>query len=93
MKIAINVCYGGFGIPDYMREQLPPDFNEYGWNRNQRTNDKLISLIESEGGIVKDGCSEVVITEIPDEATDWMINYYDGVESIIYVLDGKLHRA
>lgn len=91
MKIAINVCYGGFDIPRRIREQLPHDFNEF--DLNHRTNDKLISLIESEGGVVKDDFSEVVITEIPDEATDWMINDYDGLERIIYVLDGKLHGA
>ena len=91
MKIAINVCYGGFGIPRRIREQLPPDFNNF--DRIHRTNDKLISLIENEGGVVKNNFSEVIITDIPDEATDWMINDHDGVESIIYVLDGKLHRA
>ena len=38
-------------------------------------------------------CAELEVVEIPDGATDYYLNEYDGMESIIYVLDGKLHWA
>ena len=28
---------------------------------------------------------------IPDNATDWDIEDYDGNETLIYVVDGKIH--
>ena len=34
----------------------------------------------------------LVVKEIPDNATDYMITEYDGAEGIIYVVDGKLEE-
>jgi len=34
----------------------------------------------------------VQVVEIPDTTTDWEINNYDGMESVIYVVDGLLHH-
>lgn len=33
----------------------------------------------------------LIVVEIPDESTDYYIEDYDGVESVIYVVDGKIH--
>lgn len=32
------------------------------------------------------------IVEIPDNVTDWEISEYDGWESVVYVLDGKIYH-
>lgn len=33
------------------------------------------------------------IAEIPDEAMDWKLDEYDGLESVTYVVDGKIYHA
>lgn len=55
-----------------------------------RYNQTLISMIE-EGYDCSGSFSKLRVVEIPDEATDYMINEYDGSENVIYVLNGKLH--
>ena len=69
--------------------------NWYGWEKWLRTNDILVSLVTISNARVRQSDGEptgLVILDIPDEATDWMIVDYDGAERIIYVLDGKLHE-
>lgn len=86
MKLVINNCYGGFRVERSIA-------NKYGFDcyKVERNNKKLIELIES--NIDCNGmCSELVVVNIPDNATDYMITDYDGYESIIYVIDGKIHR-
>lgn len=92
MKIVINRCYGGFAIPEQYLEQLNLR-SEY--SHIERTDPRLISLIEEHGGTlekIKHGPARLTIVEIPDEATDYEICDYDGFETIICVLDGKLHH-
>ena len=91
MKVAINVCFGGFELKKDIAEK-------YGWNvwDVDRTDQKLIELIESGINVsadedAYDDCSPIIVANIPDEATDWKIIDYDGSEEIIYVLDGKIH--
>lgn len=92
MKIAINTCFGGFEINDFIAKQYGIDKYEVS-----RTDPKLIELIESSkksGKAIDAGRHSCVkVCTIPDEATDWEILDYDGLEDVIYVLNGKLHRA
>lgn len=84
MKIVINKAYGGFG---------------YGCQGNckaiaymfedERTAPELIEMVETYPEL----CGDLRIVEIPDTATDWEIDEYDGWESIIYVVNGKIHHA
>ena len=89
MKIAINSCFGGFKLNDNVTR-------ECGFKSSydvDRTDLKLIKLIES-GVYVSDiNSSRIRIISIPDESTDWHIIDYDGAEDVIYVLDGKIHWA
>lgn len=89
MKLVINTCYGGFDVPD----ECLKDFGvSCSWHI-ERNDPKLVSLAErliAEGKNSFD-FSRLVVVDIPDEATDYMINEHDGMESVIYVLDGKLH--
>ena len=89
MKIVINDCYGGFGIRDDIMNYLRSyDVNE----ENLRTNPILIGLIES-GREVSAEYADLKVVDIPDESTDYLIDEYDGMESILYVIDGKIHRS
>lgn len=89
MKVVINSCYGGFGVSDEILQQLcvndPWDI--------RRDDPKFISLVETLGVKANDLYSRLKVVEIPDDNTDWEISDYDGSEQVIYVLDGKIHRA
>ena len=89
MKLIINGCYGGFGIKDEVMERLGLTSRD---SEETRTNPDLIALIES-GEDVNDRCANLVVVELPDDCTDYYIDEYDGLESVIYVVDGKLHWA
>lgn len=89
MKMIINNCFGGFGVRQEVLDELElNDFSE----EELRTAARLIEEIEN-GKDVSDDCAELRVVEIPDEITDYYLDEYDGLESIIYVLNGKLHWA
>ena len=90
MKIVINKCFGGFSVNDNIVKMLNLE-SRYDLE-DDRTNAKLIELIKS-GKNVNGEFSDLVVVEIPDDATDYMINEYDGYENAFYVLDGKIKRA
>lgn len=89
MKLIINGCYGGFGVKDEVMERLGLTSQD---SEEIRTNPDLIALIES-GKDVNDRYANLVVVEFPDDCTDYYIDEYDGLESVIYVVDGKLHWA
>lgn len=89
MKIVINREYGGFSLPEAFCERY--GFDTY--DDIDRTDKRLINFVEDNGGEVEVFCEILEITEIPDTATDWEIFEYDGLETVIYVLDGKIHHA
>ena len=80
MKIVINGDYGGFGY-GVSKEVTPLAKKE------NRTNPQLIMWVETQ----PHKCGDLRVVEIPNNATDWEINEYDGLEEIIYVVDGKIH--
>ena len=84
MKIVINADYGGYGLDvadefdDFVRE-----------HSDDRTNPDLVAFVENNPTL----CGDLAVVEIPDTATDWEIDEYDGFETVIYVVDGKICRA
>jgi hypothetical protein len=57
-----------------------------------RTSPTLIHFIKTYGSeAASNSCSNLKVVNIPDNATDWRIEEYDGLESIIYVVDGKMY--
>ena len=90
MKLVINKCFGGFSVNDNIVKMLNLE-SRYDLE-DDRTNAKLIELIES-GVDVNTKYSNLTVVEIPDDATDYMINEYDGFENVLYVLDGKIKRV
>lgn len=81
MKIVLNRCFGGYGISD----KFPALQNR------ERTDPVLIEWVERDSKAVSGYCAKLEVIEIPDTATDYEINDYDGMETLIYVVDGKIH--
>lgn len=81
MKMVINNNYGGFGLDVAKKhEKWVCDLE------GDRANIKLVEFVENH----PDECGDLVVVTIPEEATDWEMNEYDGWESVIYVLNGKI---
>ena len=92
MKIVVNKCFGSFKVNMETVKKLNL---ETPWDLEcecDRTNSALIELMES-GFDVNSDVSELVVVEIPDEATDYKIVETDGYEQLFYVLDGKIKTA
>lgn len=91
MKFLVNRCYGGFGFSEGFKKAYPEFFDAYGWC-NIRSNQKLIAAVERYGIEEASGrYAKLEVTEIPEDATDYYVSDYDGMETVIFVVDGKLH--
>ena len=100
-KIAINTKYGGFRLSakaEKMLYDLGVEVVDYNSDNfvdldDIRDNETLIKVVETLGGEASGEYSRIEVVTIPDNATDWMINEYDGYESVLYVVDGKIRFA
>ena len=94
MTFVLNKCYGGFGLSDFACERLGL---ETEWDYDYRDNlmvDALASLIAEFGSEKCSGdFARLQVVTIPDEATDFEVNEYDGFEELTYVINGKLYHA
>jgi hypothetical protein len=94
MKIAINRCWGGFGISEAVFKELGIKYTGYGSIDNEdlgivsddynayRASAKLISAIEKVGiENASDSLAKIYIVDIPDDV-EWEIDNYDGMETI-----------
>ena len=88
MTIVINTCFGGFSLPDDFCKK----YNMKRHDRINRTDERLVNYVREHGGVVEFHYSKLCAYEIPENATDYRISEYDGAESIIYVVDGKIHE-
>lgn len=80
MKIAINKCYGGFGLSEKAYEFLGLEWDGYGYDfNNDRTNENLIRCIEELGEKANGRFAELKVIEIPDDV-EFEIEEYDGFE-------------
>ena len=93
MKIILNKCYGGFGISDEaLRMAGITDADEWEYD-DLRINPEVIKAVETLGEDANDEYSNLVVVEISDAATDWEVDEYDGYETMVYVINGKIHHA
>lgn len=90
MKLVINTCYGGFGISKQTLASLPHRFDYY---EKHRDDEQFVETVEKFGQYTWGKYSELRVVEIPDNATDYEIDEYDGFEGVRYVVDGKIHYA
>lgn len=89
MLMVLNKCWGGFHIPAPLCEAT--DLSSY--EDIDRTDSRLVEFVQGQGGDYREGCSRLVVVEVPEDATDWELNEYDGFESITYVVGGKLYHT
>lgn len=89
MKFVINNCFGGYGLSQDFLDKYGEEFENF-----ERNDPKLVAAVEEFGEAESSGLfSNLHIREIPDGYTDYSIEDYDGLETIVYVKDGKLHWA
>ena len=92
MLFVLNKCYGGFSLSDFACEKLGVE-DKYACLDDLEL-DALIALIAEYGSEKCSGSyAKLKVVEVPDETTDYEINDYDGVETITYVVDGKIYHA
>lgn len=90
MKIVINACYGGFNVSESFLKEYNIPYEKYGYGSyyptteiDYRTDPRLIEYIEKYGSEMASGsCAHLIIEEIPAGAA-YMIDEYDGSESIM----------
>ena len=82
MKIAINRCFGGFGLSKEAYDFIGIPWDGYGYEFiNDRTNPALIECIETLGENADGWFAELKVVDVPDDV-DWEINEYDGLEEV-----------
>ena len=84
IKIAVNRCFGGFGLSKKAYAHMGLEWDDYGYKysgHDQRTDPVLVSTIEALGGEASGSLARLEIVEIPD-GVEWVIDEYDGVETI-----------
>lgn len=94
MKVILNTCYGGFEFSKEMAEEFFSLVDgKDTWHEDYRYHPQAIALIEKNGSEwASSSYSNLVIANIPDDATDHIIENYDGVETILYVRNGKIYN-
>lgn len=85
MQYIINRNYGCFRVPKEVQSMIGCDLYDDG--DDIRTNRIFIDWVLTHEFSVE---SSLCVVDIPDKATDWKLQEYDGFESIIAVVDGKL---
>ena len=85
MKLVVHKGFGGFMLPLELEEEWGID-----WDHEIKRNDPRLVDAVKKGLRILD--CDLVVVEIPDEATDYIVEDYDGAEYVIYVLNGKLYR-
>lgn len=95
MKIIVNRCYGGFCVnPIAAKAAGLGDAEIRNPGMEVRTSPALIDLIGRWGADAVGGkFSALEVIDLPTNLTDCEVSEYDGFESVIYVVDGKIHHA
>ncbi len=92
MTFILNKCYGGWSISKEVKEMLNLDTVYPTMSKKLETD--LTALINKYGSKFCSGKhAKLKVVEIPDNCTDYEINDYDGIETITYVVDGKIYHA
>ena len=86
MKVVVNNDFGGFSLSD---EYALSRGLRSGYDYIDRADAQLVAAVES-GEDVGGRFASLAVVVIPDNATDYEITEYDGFESIIAVINGKI---
>ena len=83
MKMVINSNWGGFEVPMAVQQELR--CGRFSDTNDIRMDPRFVEWVERHPN-----SSDLRVVEIPDNATDWEMDEYDGLETIIAVVDGKI---
>ena len=96
MKVIYNACFGGFGFSEeaerFFRNNNVSDEDLLTFEE-ERTNPIRVKYVEKHPNEASYEYAELKIAEVPDDATDWWIDEYDGFETVYYVQNGKHYEA
>lgn len=92
MEIVLNRDYGGFCISDFAKEKLGLDTLVIHEDEI-RTDETFIDLIKKYGSAkIGGGCAYLKVYDLPEGITDYLIQEYDGFETLYYVKNGKIYE-
>ena len=86
MKIVFNIAYGGFGLSDKALSMLGIEDED----DLERTDPELVKVVETLGKEANGRCAKLLVFDMPENTTDYVIDEYDGAETLYYVVDGKI---
>lgn len=97
MKVVINTMFGTFGLSEealgMLKHRTGESVCSYDYyDKEKRTDKNLVEVVEALGNKACSRGADLVVVNIPNKSTDWDLEEYDGMESVIYVVDGKIHR-
>lgn len=91
MEIVLNRCWGGFSLSEKACEVLGLDSP---YDDVDRTDPRLIEMVRTwKAEEVNGHSSKLAVVVLPFDTTDWTINDYDGMETVYYVVNGKIYTA
>ena len=87
MTFVLNKCYGGWSLSEKAAEILGLD-TRYPELTPELTEAVADLIYEHGSEFVSGNCARLIVVKLRDD-----INDYDGVETITYVVGGKLYHA
>lgn len=92
MEIILNKCYGGLSFSREALKRAGFSWEHDRYNDDLRRSLRMIEVVREMGDAAGEYYSKPVVVTIPEEATDYRLMEYDGFETILYVVDGKIHQ-
>ena len=82
MKVVINECLGGYSLSEEAYKELGIEWDGYGYAfDDDRTNPKLVEVVERLGTKANGRVAELEVVKIPDDI-EWYIRVDNGMECI-----------
>ena len=88
-EIVLNKSFGGFWLGKGFCKRYHCNKYAYDYdnsNKNLRMDERLVEWVRQH----PEDNPDLKVCIIPDNVTDWQIHEYDGFESLIMVIDGKI---
>ena len=92
MEIILNKCYGCLSFSQEALERAGFSWEHDRYNDDLRRSLRMIDVVQEMGDTAGRYYSNPVVVTIPEEATDYTLMSHDGFETILYVVDGKIHE-
>ena len=85
-KVVLNYCFGGYGLSEEAYEFLGLPWDEFGYEyEHDRENPKLVECVETLGEKANGYCAELGVEEYDDYNYTYIIDEYDGSESLVLI--------